>query len=177
MAVWTDKSLICLRCCTACHQHHQQQQQLLSHTLLGFILFVFFQVGNEWIHAVIVHLDLWEANLQMLSLCPVLQLSNPHADSQTDRDIRLCMHEHTATLISRQAKRAGGQEDKVCLNIGFSTAGGCWTCSIRQTSIKVSVWVMRPDSHRYTLSASRSAWWPSVWARKDQRQTRTKSKK
>lgn len=33
------------------------------------------------------------------------------------------MHEHN-TLTSEQAKKAGGREDKVCLNISFSTAGG-----------------------------------------------------
>lgn len=176
MAVWTDKSLICLWCCTACHQH-QQQQQLLSHTLLIFIIiFSRWEWMNPLCNSTFGPVRGRSANVVLMpgaQSCSCLILLQTHRQI---RHICVCVHEHTATLISRQAKRAGGQEDGFCLNISFSTAGGCWTCSIHQTSIKVSVWVMRPDSqgdHTTTLSASRSAWWPSVWAKKDQRQTHT----
>lgn len=52
---------------------------------------------------------------------------------------------------------------------GGGTALGCWTCCVHQTSIKVSVWIMRAGTRcdRTAPPAdSGSDWWPSLWARK-----------
>lgn len=69
-----------------------------------------------------------------------------------------------------------------CLNVSSSTAGGGAAgpaLFIRHPS-PCQLWVMRADSqgdHTTTLPASRSAWWPCVWAKKDQRQACKRGKK
>ena len=179
--MWMDKTLICPWCWSACHHHyhhpHPHHHQLLSLTLS------IFPGRNEWILSGIVLVDLWRAALQM-KLCSFtfLQLSNPShrpalqmgngtcVRAHTHRDVCTCMHEHTKTSIS---SRAWGQAGFAGVWIlAFPQLGVCWTCSVHQTSIKVSVWVMRPGSQgdqTAALPASRPAWWPSVWAEKDQK--------
>lgn len=122
--------------------------------------------------------------------CPALQqLSNHLAKPALQMGDSTCVRALTQIETNAYAGMSTPQHQYLekragrvwrCVNISFSTAGGGWTCSVHQTSIKVSVWVMRAGSlgdQTAALPASRTARWPSVRAKKDQRKTFFKKKR
>lgn len=76
-------------------------------------------------------------------------------------------------LREEENKKKNAGRVWLCLNISFSTAGGCWTCSDHQTSIKVSVCVMRPSSQG-DQSAARPASSPPDGLHYEPRRTKSK---
>lgn len=118
MAVWMDKTLICLWCCSACHHHHHQQLASESYS-------VHFS-RREWMN------PLWNrtgwparrksanevAFLPGAQLCSCLILSEAcptngwrhmcTCGSCTDRDMCRSSHEHTTTAISSQRRGQAG---------------------------------------------------------------------
>lgn len=86
-----------------------------------------------------------------------------------------CRPELATTFISSWEKKKKKRTGRVwlCLNISFSTAGGCWTCSDHQTSIKVSVCVMRLSSQG-DQSAARPASSPPDGLQYEPRRTKSK---
>lgn len=77
-----------------------------------------------------------------------------HTRIKTHAHMHTCRHELSTGFISscvESCAESSAESSAVgrlwpCLNISFPTAGGCWTCSDHQTSIKVSVCVMRLSS-------------------------------